>query len=53
MPGSRSDIHADAPIANVGLKPADRSVLTAELPDPFDDNRPIIVLRGGDTGQPL
>ena len=53
MPGSDSEIRADAPIASVELKSADTSGMTAELPDPFDDNRPIIVLRGGPDGRHL
>lgn len=53
MPGSRSDIHADAPIASVKLKSADTSGLTVELPDPFDSDGPIIMLRGGPDGRPL
>ena len=53
MPGSDSRTHADAPIARIELKPADTSGLTVELPDPFDTDRPIIVLRGGDTGHSL
>ena len=53
MPGSDSEIRADAPIARIELKSADASGLTVELPDPFDSDGPIIMLRDGPDGRPL